>query len=645
MVDIVTIADGDTNWGATMRGNLQSLATGINQTNTLVAAKYSLPSGGIPSTDLASAVRAQLTLASSAYQKASGGIPATDLASTVQGALNRANSAVLTVNGYAPDASGNVAVSGGGGGGGAVNSVNGMTGDVLLGKSDVGLGNVDNTSDANKPVSSAQSAAIGAKYTKPSQGIPATDLADSVQTSLTKADSAVQPSALAAYVKTVNGTAPDANGNVAVSGGSGGVTSVNGRTGDVTLAKSDVGLTNVDNTSDVNKPVSTAQSAAINAKYTKPSSGIPASDMSSSVQGTLSSAATLFGNLDLSGVTVYGFGNSWVASPSGGITQYVNRAVSALNASSYVNIATSGYRMQDSAIEAVTGQQVQAKAFPQGVDGVVVIGDLLNNGVEADTTTNRNAALEGMRTLVALARASRRIEQDDSTFSYSTSPAWVQTNQSKVWASGTTASLTNNQGAYVDFTLPAGVTTYFMGDGTDPASFAGATVEFRRAGSTTDVAATQVYDSKWLKTTYHADGLGPVVTKLDWVQQKNNRIRAITTSTGYFFVDGMLPQHKTGHGPVVFIVKPVPVLNANYQKTALNTFLRTVPDTVAAEFGPDVVVIDPISGWNANTMLLDDNLHPNEAGAAYLGTFVANAIKAELSRRLPYALNAAMGLI
>lgn len=44
------------------------------------------------------------------------------------------------------------------------------------------------------------------------------------------------------------------------------VTSVAGRTGAVTLAKADVGLGNVDNTSDANKPVSTAQQAALNAK-------------------------------------------------------------------------------------------------------------------------------------------------------------------------------------------------------------------------------------------------------------------------------------------------------------------------------------------------------------------------------------------
>lgn len=44
------------------------------------------------------------------------------------------------------------------------------------------------------------------------------------------------------------------------------VISVNGRTGEVVLTKTDVGLSNVDNTSDKNKPVSTAQQTALNAK-------------------------------------------------------------------------------------------------------------------------------------------------------------------------------------------------------------------------------------------------------------------------------------------------------------------------------------------------------------------------------------------
>lgn len=54
---------------------------------------------------------------------------------------------------------------GGGGGGGAVTSVAGRTGDVVLTKVDVGLSNVDNTSDANKPISGPQTTAFNGKLT------------------------------------------------------------------------------------------------------------------------------------------------------------------------------------------------------------------------------------------------------------------------------------------------------------------------------------------------------------------------------------------------------------------------------------------------------------------------------------------------
>lgn len=69
-------------------------------------------------------------------------------------------------------------------------------------------------------VTSSVQTQLNKKYVKPSGGIPASDLAEAVQSSLDKANSALQ-------------SAP--------------VTSVAGKTGAVTLAKGDVGLSNVDN--------------------------------------------------------------------------------------------------------------------------------------------------------------------------------------------------------------------------------------------------------------------------------------------------------------------------------------------------------------------------------------------------------------
>ena len=53
-----------------------------------------------------------------------------------------------------------------GAGKGSVISVNNLTGEVVLTKSNIGLGNVDNTSDRNKPVSTAQQAALDLKVNK-----------------------------------------------------------------------------------------------------------------------------------------------------------------------------------------------------------------------------------------------------------------------------------------------------------------------------------------------------------------------------------------------------------------------------------------------------------------------------------------------
>ena len=69
---------------------------------------------------------------------------------------------------------------------------------------------------------------------------------------------------------------------------SGAVDSVNGKTGVVSLAPVDLGLGNVDNTSDINKPVSGPQQTALNNKANKAN---PVIDGTARVVGTTSKAA------------------------------------------------------------------------------------------------------------------------------------------------------------------------------------------------------------------------------------------------------------------------------------------------------------------------------------------------------------------
>lgn len=114
------------------------------------------------------------------------------------------------------------------------------THEIDINKSDVGLGNVDNTSDVNKPVSTAVATALTGKVDK------VTGKQLSTEDYTTAEKNKLAGIAAGAQVNTVN--------------------SVAGKTGNVTLVKGDVGLGNVDNTSDANKPVSTATQLALDDK-------------------------------------------------------------------------------------------------------------------------------------------------------------------------------------------------------------------------------------------------------------------------------------------------------------------------------------------------------------------------------------------
>ncbi len=81
---------------------------------------------------------------------------------------------------------------------GPVTSVAGRTGAVTLGKSDVGLGSVDNTADAAKPVSTATQSALDGKAAT-SHTHTASQISDATaagRTLLTAADAAAQRTGL-----------------------------------------------------------------------------------------------------------------------------------------------------------------------------------------------------------------------------------------------------------------------------------------------------------------------------------------------------------------------------------------------------------------------------------------------------------------
>lgn len=136
-------------------------------------------------------------------------------------------------------------------------------------RTNLGLGNVNNTSDANKPISTATQTALNAKESTANKGVangyagldasgkvPAAQLPSYVDDVLEFANLAGFPATGEAgkiYVATDTNNTYRWSGSVYIYITSGAVNSVAGKTGVVTLVKGDVGLGNVDNTSDATK--------------------------------------------------------------------------------------------------------------------------------------------------------------------------------------------------------------------------------------------------------------------------------------------------------------------------------------------------------------------------------------------------------
>ena len=181
--------------------------------------------------------------------------------------------------------------------------------------------------DSGKKISDlATTSQVNAKYTKPSGGIPKTDLASDVQTSLGKADSALQSDALSAYAKksdlaqvATSGNYNDLSNKPAIptdyvkytaqtltqaqksqarSNIGAGTSDFDGTWGSLS-GKPNVVQSTGNSTSDVmsqkavtDELAKKATTSEVNAKYTKPSDGIPKSDLASSVQTSLGKADT-----------------------------------------------------------------------------------------------------------------------------------------------------------------------------------------------------------------------------------------------------------------------------------------------------------------------------------------------------------------
>ena len=124
----------------------------------------------------------------------------------------------------------------------------------------IGLGNVDNTSDANKPISTATQTALDLKADK--------------STTYTKSQTDAAIKVVSDNVTTNTANITNLNQSVeALQGSKADTTDLSSHISDVSnphnVTAEQIGLGNVDNTSDADKPISTATQTALNAKADK----------------------------------------------------------------------------------------------------------------------------------------------------------------------------------------------------------------------------------------------------------------------------------------------------------------------------------------------------------------------------------------
>ena len=163
------------------------------------------------------------------------------------------------------------------------------------------------TGNSDIHVTSTQKTAWTAKYDKPSGGIPKSDLASAVQSSLDKADSALQQhqdiSALTAHVANSDihvTTTQKSAWNAKYDKPAEGIPKTDLASAvQISLNKADSALQEhqdisdlVSHTQNSNIHVTSEQKTAWSAKYDKPTSGIPKTDLASSVQTSLGKADT-----------------------------------------------------------------------------------------------------------------------------------------------------------------------------------------------------------------------------------------------------------------------------------------------------------------------------------------------------------------
>lgn len=467
--------------------------------------------------------------------------------------------------------------------------------------------NADGSLKKAADIAAAQSTA-DSKYTKPASGIPKTDLATDVQTSLTAADNAIPSSQ---------------------KGAANGVASLGS-----------------------NSRVPIAQLA----------SGTPDGTKFIRDDGTLANIGvtnTATPSTVVEGLTMYAYGHSYLAvSASIAQRRYFERLSSRLRSGAAFNSGGSGWLCHDAAAYAhgtltanvARGNNLAGTWTPAPLVGGFVILDVARNDAGWDgiaSTKHRAGFVNALDALIRLIRSGSGLQDTNAAFVYDAT-GW--TAQSATNFSGGTAHYTTTPGKKVTITTPVGTDFDLMTVGFDSVVTGAAftvTVDgvnimssLAVAGYPTttknQVAQDHVTTSQWTPMAIPLRGLS------------NQAHTVVLTHAGnsgeYLYANRLLTPTSTP--PTIIIPKIARLPSAGYAaytgasaSWTTDQIYNGLIDQVVARFPSDQTVItwDPnANGWDYTTMIAStdgQSLHPNDLGMACYADGIISILNALPARK------------
>lgn len=317
--------------------------------------------------------------------------------------------------------------------------------------------------------------------------------------------------------------------------------------------------------------------------------------------------------------TLWSYGDSWTASDT--YNTPGQRAIEQLASRlglTVTNHAQNGDMIGDGAEKSIGGTLGRAYA-PGSSD--LVLSHFTNDLKSTDDAQKRASLRHYLRAHYAVLSAAERIEESTAT----KTGTW-STNSGAWFPSGGQNASTTQNGATATFTVTTPGRYVLLLFGTR-GSAVGGIFTISQGGVT---LATVDTDETVSAVERNANNVGPLGIELGNLVAGDLLVSFSTAgrSGASGFLDALV-RIDEADPPTVLAVKPVTVTYTGpptYVKPDLLADIRAAIDTVAAEF-PNVIVCDPLPGWNTATMLGADGLHPNDTGMTHL----ADAMEASLT--------------